>query len=78
MDEMDFEKRFLKPRKHGLWLSDLEVDILNRYNIDYEKCFQMTELLYQIDQVLEEEEIEELENLSIQLAERNYYQNTNK
>ncbi len=78
MDEIDFEKRFLKPRKHGLLLSDEEVEVLNRYGIDYENCFQMTELLYHIDRVLEEEEIAELEDLSIQLAERNYYQNTNK
>ncbi len=78
MNEIDYEKRFLKPRKHGLWLSDEEVDILNKYSIPYQDCYQMTELLYYIDRLLEEEDIVELDVLATSLAERNYYQNTNK
>lgn len=74
----DYEKRFLKERNHGIWLSDEEVSILDRYEIPYQNCLQLTEILYYIDRILEEEEIEELENLSIQISERNYYQNTNK
>ena len=75
--EEEYEKRFLKPRKHGIWLSDEEVDVLNRYQIDYENCYTMNEILYQIDRILEEEEIEELDSLSIILAERNCYQTQN-
>ncbi len=78
MEEIDFEKKFLKERNHGIWLSDEEVSILDRYEIPYQNCFQLTEILYYIDRILEEEEIEELENISIQISERNYYQNTNK
>ncbi len=78
MEEIDFEKRFLKERNHGIWLSDEEVRILERYEIPYQSCMKLTEILYYIDRILEEEEIEELENLSIQISERNYYQNTNK
>ena len=78
MEDIDFEKRFLKERNHGRWLSDEEVSVLERYEIPYQNCMKLTEILYYIDRILEEEEIEELENLSIQLSERNYYQNTNK
>lgn len=78
MEEIDFEKRFLKDRGHGIWLSDEEVTILERYDIPYQNCCKLTEILYYIDRVLEDEEIEELENLSIQISDRNYYQNTNK
>ncbi len=78
MEDIDFEKRFLKERNHGIWLSDEEVSVLERYEIPYQNCMKLTEILYYIDRILEEEEIEELENLSIQLSERNYYQNTNK
>ena len=73
MEEIDFEKKFLKERNHGIWLSDEEVSILDRYEIPYQNCFQLTEILYYIDRILEE-----LENISIQISERNYYQNTNK
>lgn len=78
MEEIDFEKRFLKDRGHGIWLSDEEVTILERYEIPYQNCLQLTEILYYIDRVLENEEIEELEAVSIQISDRNYYQNTNK
>lgn len=74
----DIEKTFLKMRKNGIWLSDDEVDILKRYGISCEECHQMTEILYQIDRILEDEMIEELDILSLRLAERNYYQNTRK
>ena len=74
----DNKKRFLKDRGHNIWLSDEEVAILNRYNIPYQTCLTLTEILYHIDNILNEEEIEELENLSIQISDRNYYQNTNK
>ncbi len=76
--EEDFEKRFLKPRKNGLWLSDEEVEILEKYGIGYQRCHSLIELLYQIDILLEQEDIEELDVLGTHLAERNYYQNTNK
>lgn len=78
MEEIDFEKRFLKERNHGIWLSDEEVSILDRYEIPYQNCLSLTEILYYIDRLLEDEEIEELENISLQISERNYYQNTNK
>lgn len=78
MEEIDFEKRFLKERSNGIWLSDEEVEILKRYDIPYQNCFQITEIIYYIEKLLETIEIEELENLSSVLAERNYYQNTKK
>ena len=78
MPEENYEKRFLKLQKNGLWLSEEETEILKKYGISYEKCRQLTEILYQIDRILEEEEIPELELVAINLSERNYYQNTKK
>ena len=77
-DDIDFEKKFLKVRKHGLLLSDEQVEILERYNINYLNCLSNTELLYQIDVVLNEVEDYELECIAQEIAERNYYFNTNK
>lgn len=73
----DNEKNLLKARKKGLLLTDNQVGVLERYNIDASKCSTMTELLYMIDQVDDDDE-DELTALADQLAEVNYYQNTRK
>lgn len=77
-DDIDFEKKFLKVRKHGLLLSDEQVEILERYEINYANCVSNTELLYKIDSVLNEVDDYELELVAQEIAERNYYANTNK
>ena len=41
-------------------------------------CLSNTELLYRIDEVLNEVDDYELECVAQDLAERNYYANTNK
>ena len=78
LDNIDFEKRFLKVRKHGLLLSDEQVEVLDRYGINYSNCLNNTELLYKIDSVLDEVDDYELERVAEEIAERNYYANTNK
>ncbi len=77
-ENIDFEKKFLKPRRHGLLLSDEQVEILERYGINYNNCLSNNELLYQIDLVLNEVETDELEIVAQEIAERNYYYNTHK
>jgi len=62
----------------GLLLSDEQVEVLERYNINYSSCLSNTELLYKIDSVLNEVDDYELECVAQELAERNYYVNTNK
>ena len=63
---------------NNLYLTQKQIDVLDRYNIDYNKCTSMNELLYYIDEVLNEEDNEELEKVSLEIAETNYYMNTNK
>ena len=75
------EKRFLKKQSNGMLLSENHINILNKYNIDYQKCSSINDLLYEIDECLndgEYDDADDLEWVSIDLAERNYYQNTNK
>lgn len=72
----EIDKNFLKTRKNGLLLTDNQVSLLERYNIDPEKCTSMTELMYLIDEAGEDDD--ELDYLAEQLAERNYYENVNK
>ncbi len=77
VDEMDFVGNSLN-NVNGLLLTNKEIEILDRYNIDYKKCVSLKEVIYLIEDILEEEEIEELDLISQSISERDYYQNTNK
>lgn len=74
---MDFEKNMHK-KINNLLLTNEQINILDRYNINYNNCASMNELLYYIDEILNEEENEDLERISLEIAETNYYMNTNK
>ena len=62
----------------NFYLTKSEVNVLNRYEIDYKSCLNNKELLLKIEDYLEYEDNEELENLSANIAERGYYIDTNK
>ena len=68
----------LTKRENGLLLSDEQINILKKHDIDYLKYSNMSSLIYEIEEILNIEYYEDLDNLSIELAEFNYYQNTNK
>ena len=73
------DKNMIKMRGNGIYLSDNEVDVLRRYNIDYSKYVSLSSLIFDIENILNEEtDIEDLEEVSRKLSELNYYNNTNK
>lgn len=78
VDIVNIDSLQLKARKNGLYLSDNQIDILRKNEINYEECVDIKMLLYRIDEALEYEPNDELEELSISLAEFDYYHNTNK
>lgn len=69
---------FLKKVNNNLYLRDREIDILERNNIDYQNKNDLSSIIYEIEEILSTYDNEELEWLSKELAERNYYNNTNK
>lgn len=76
---IDVSKSFLIKRNNGLLLSDEEIKILKKYNIDYEKCLSTDELIFEIEEYLNEEtDAFDLDNLSSRLSEYKYYFETNK
>lgn len=76
---IDISKSFLKRTSNGILLSDEEIDILKKYNINYEKCISTDELIFKIEEYLNEDgDASDLENLSSRLAEYKYYYETNK
>ena len=78
IDDLVSEKYMHKKLDNGLFLSDYQIDVLMRNNIDPYKCSGISELIYLIDEILEEDLDEELDIISKEIMEFNYYTNTNK
>lgn len=75
----DIENTKLNRIKNNIYLSNNQIDILNRKNIDYLKYNNLSELIFDIESILNDGvEDEELEYLSQSLQELNYYNYTNK
>ncbi len=72
------EDDFLIKRSNGLLLSNHDVKILEDNHIDYLKCHSLEELIFIIEDYLNNKDSTELEELSIKLGEYNYYNYTNK
>lgn len=75
----DIEKTKLKKIKNDIYLSDAWIEILERYDIDYSKYNSISALIFDIEEILNSGvEANELEELSRDIQEFNYYNNTNK
>ena len=64
----------------SIMLTNDEIRVLRKFNIDYLHCSTLKEVLYEIERVgYEEASFDfELEMISLSISERDYYQNTNK
>lgn len=70
---------FVFKQKKGIYLSNNDISILKKYEIDYMNYSNMKELIFEIENILNNEYTEhDLEELSIKLSEYNYYFDTNK
>ncbi len=79
LNNIDFENNKLIKINKNLYLTNNQIDILERYNIDYETSNSLRDLMIKIEDILDyEEDIPELEELLDKLSERNYYEFTNK
>lgn len=73
------DKGMIKMRGNGIYLSDNDIEVLKKYNIDYHNYSSVGSLIFDIEEILNEEvELDDLEDLSKRLSELNYYNNTNK
>ncbi len=79
VDEVYNDKTMMKQRGNGIYLSDNDIEVLNRYNINYLNYSSLNSLIFNIEQILNEEtDLNDLEEVSRKLSELNYYNNTNK
>ena len=74
----DFDNVILKRRKSGILLSDYQINALKRNNIDYNKYGNIHELLFDIEELLNDDYDDELDLVSGQLQEFIYYNETKK
>lgn len=78
LNSIDFNNNKLVKINNNLFLTNNQIDLLSRYNIDYVTSTSLRDLMIKIENILDYEDIPELENLLNNLSERNYYENTNK
>lgn len=74
----NYEGLLLKRRENSLLLSDYQVSILGRNGIDYRKFINVRDLVFEIENCLDDNFDEELDIVSSQLAEYIYYNETKK
>lgn len=78
IDDLFNKKHLHKELKNGIYLSDYQIEVLQKYGINPEECSSISELIYEIDEILDEEESDDLDLISKEISEFNYYSNTNK
>lgn len=81
ISSLDFKSSKLNNLSNGLVLTNNEIDVLSKYNIKYKSCSSLKEVLMLIDEKFNYEEVDnpdELDSVSASIAERDYYQNSNK
>lgn len=74
----NIENTILKRRENNFLLSDYQVSILQRNGIDYLRYNKTRDLLFDIEEILNEDFDEELDIVSAQLSEFLYYNETKK
>lgn len=74
----NFEDLLLKRRENDMLLNDYQISVLQRNGIDYKKFTGIRELVFEIENVLDDYFDPELDLVSSQLAEYIYYNETKK
>lgn len=78
LNNIDFESNRLVKINNKLYLTNYQIEIINKYNIDYKSLGNLSSIIYVAEEILEEDDYEDLDEVIRELAERNYYENTNK
>ncbi len=78
VSELDFNSNKFNDFGNGILITNYEVSVLDKYKIDYKSCLSLKELIYRIEDYLDDYDIEDLNQVSLSISERDYYCNTNK
>ena len=77
-DNLDLSNKYISV--NNMQLRKDEIEVLERYDIDYKNCNSLKEILCLIEDVFQNsyDDMSDLEEISISISERDYYVNTNK
>lgn len=78
IDDLFNQKYMHKEIKKGIFLSEYQIEVLNKYDINVEEIVSINDLIYQIDEILQLDDYEDLELVANEISEFYYYANTNK
>ena len=78
LNNINFEDNKLIKINNNLYLTYNQIEILKRYEVDYETTNSLRDLMLKIENIRDYEDIEELELLLDKLSERQYYEETKK
>lgn len=74
----NYQELLLNRRENGMLLSDYQISILNRNGIDYRNFSNIRELLFEIENCLDDYFDDELDLVGSQLSEYIYYNESKK
>lgn len=78
IDDLFNQKYMHKEIKKGIFLSEYQIEVLNKYDINVSEIVSINDLIYQIDEILQLDDYEDLELVANEISEFYYYANTNK
>lgn len=78
LSEIDFNKNKYKKINDKLILTNYQIDVLKRYDINIEEAPSLSYIIFEAENILDEDPNEDLEQVLYELSERNYYENTHK
>ena len=77
LNDIHFNKNKLVKVNEKLYLTNYQIEVLNKYEIDFQNL-NLSSIIFLGEEILEEDDYEDLDEIIKELAERNYYENTNK
>lgn len=79
VNKLDFTSNHFVDCRNGVFLTNFEIEILNKYKINYQKYNNLKSILFEIEDILNyDTSLDDLEQVSKSIAERDYYLNSNK
>lgn len=78
VNNLDFNRNKYTKINDKLMLTNYQLETIKKYNIDLKNAPSLSYIIFELENILEEDEDEEIEEILAELQERNYYENTNK
>jgi len=77
-EDINYVSRDMHKNYNGIYLTNAEFNTLKNNGFNVEKYHSIKELMFDLEDALEDNENDELEMVLDSIAEFNYYHNTNK